>query len=392
MSEGRDSDRSGDTIGERTSHTNRRNVLKAAAGTSAALLTGCMGGNPPSQDDMGTDDTKTGSGSEDGKFSGQTLTVSVWSGKYTEFFKNSIKPRYEEQTGATVKLVPGWSDIISKIKAAPEDDPPYDVSVTEGLFYKQARAENLFLELRKENVPNLEKVYPYVKNLRTTKYGVPVDGAPIAVMYNNNNIDYNIDKWQTLIDKNTRLTMDGGFYAYTLHIAAIVSQNMDGVKEMYNPDQHDAVFETAKKFNTAAFYTSGAERWQQMQQQIAMAAQSYFGVSMGRKSNNDWISVTLPQQTSGYYDHYGVVRGTDKRDMAEHFLDFMLATDVQTEWGKTSHQLLANKEASHSKAAKQAGFPSSNEEYKDFHFPDYEALAPHSDKLSNRFEKFKSNN
>ena len=356
----------------------RRSALKATAGASATLLAGCLNQSAGSSDNA----------SDEG-FEGETLTTSVWSGKYTDYFKNTIKPMYEEETGATLKLVPGWSDLISKIKAAPKDQPPYDVCVTEGLFYKQARDEDLFLSLRKENIPNLEKVYPYLKNFRPTKYAIPFDGAPIAVMYNNENISYDITNWQTLIDKNTKLTLDGGFYAYTLHIAAIVANKVDGVGEIYDEKYHDVPFETAKKFNAVSYYSSGAERWQQMQQRIANAAQSYFGVSMGRKSENDWISVALPEQTSGYYDHYGVVRGTDKRDMAEHFLNFMLRKDVQEAWGEESHQLLANSKAQHSEAAQKAGFPSSNEEYKSFHFPDYEYLADYSDKFSSRFEKLK---
>ncbi|WP_227378810.1 ABC transporter substrate-binding protein [Haladaptatus halobius] len=359
----------------------RRTFLLSMAGASASLLAGCSGES--SGDGGGS------SGGSSGTTTDQSLKVAVWSGQYHTYFKNTIKRMYEEETGTTVKLVPGWSAIISKIKSAPEDDPPYDIAVTEGQMYNQAQAEDLFLKIRKENIPNLKKVYPYIKNLRSTKYGAPFDGAPVAVMYNNQKINYDINDWQTLIDNDTRLTMDGGFYAYTIHIAAIVADQMPGVEEIYNKQHHKVPFKRVKDFNTTSFYSTGAERWQQMQLRIANAAQTYFGVSMGRKADNDWISVTLPETTTGYYDHYGVVRGTDKREMAEHFLNFMLRTDVQNKWGKTSHQLLANKNAEHSQAAQEAGFPSTNQEYKDFHFPDYEYLSDYSDTFSRKFEKLK---
>lgn len=370
-----------DSNGMKRNGKNRRTVLLSMAGASASLLAGCSGES--------NRDGKDGSGGTSTKTTGKTLKVAVWSGQYHTYFKNTIKRMYEEETGATVTLVPGWSAIISKIKSAPEDDPPYDIAVTEGQMYKQARAENLFLKIRKKNVPNLKKVYPYVENLRSTEYAAPFDGAPVGVMYNNRKIDYDITDWQTLIDNDTRLTMDGGFYAYTILIAAIVADKMTGVREIYNKRYHDVPFEKVGDFNATSFYSTGAERWQQMQLRIANAAQSYFGVSMGRKAENDWISVTLPETTTGYYDHYGVVRGTDKREMAEHFLDFMLRTDVQNEWGKASHQLLANKNAEHSQVAQEAGFPSNNEEYKDFHFPDYEYLSEYSSEFSERFEKLK---
>ncbi len=368
---------------------NRRTALLSAAGVSASLFAGCLGGGVNTDTMGGNSSTGTVTGSADSESGGDTLKVADWSGQYHTYFKNTIKPMYEKETGTKIKLVPGWSAILSKIKSAPADDPPYDIAVTEGQMYRQARAEGLFLEIREENVPNLDSVYPYIKNLRPTKYGVPFDGAPMGVMYNNQQISYDITDWQTLIDEDTRLTMDGAFYAYTLHIAAIVADELKGPGEMYDEKHHDVPFETAKQFNVSSFYSSGAERWQQMQQRLANAAQSYFGVSMGRKADNDWLSIALPETTTGYYDHYGVVRGTDKRETAEHFLNFMLRTDVQNKWGKTSHQLLANKEAEHSPAAQEAGFPTSNEEYKSFYFPDYEYLSDYSDKFSTRFEKLK---
>lgn len=364
---------------------NRRSVLLSTAGASASILAGCSGGNGTSGNSSGGS-TTTGSSSSS---EGSTLRVADWSGQYHTYFKNTIKPLYENETGTTIELVPGWSAILSKIKSAPADDPPYDIAVTEGQMYKQARGEELFLEIREENVPNLKKVYPYLKDFRSTEYAIPFDGAPVAAMYNNEQVDYEISDWRTLVDRNARLTMDGGFYAYTLHIAAIVADQLDNVGEMYDREYHQTALETADEFNVTSYYGSGAERWQQMQLHVAAVAQSYFGVSVGRKNDNDWISVDLPLPTTGYYDHYGIVRGTDNRREAERFLNFMLRTDVQAKWGETSHQLLANKEAEHSDLALEAGFPTSNSEYKKFHFPDYEYLEQFSSKFSTEFQKLK---
>lgn len=356
---------------------NRRNFLKTSAVGSVGLLAGCLG-----QKDQKADDGEQNDKSEEG----ETLRVSVWSGQYADFFENSIKPMYEEETNETLEIIPGWDNIIANIRSSPEDDPPYDVTVTEGLFYQQARNENLFFPIREDNIPNLEEVYPYVKDLKTTEYGVPIDAAPVAIIFNNDLIDYEIDSWQSLINEQTRMTLEGGFYAYVLHIGAILLDERPGVKEIYDPDYHDAVFDAVTEFNAAAWYGTGAERWQHLQQQIAHAAQSYFGVSVGRGEENDWMSISLPEETTGYYNHYGVVRGTNKRDLAEHFLNFMLREDVQTKWGETSHQLLANQNATHSERALEAGFPTTNKEYQNFHFPDYEALEPYSADLSERYK------
>lgn len=61
------------------------------------------------------------------RFKGQKLTVTCWSGPYAESFKKAYANPFMKASGATIIVSPGWSEFMSKIKASPEDQPPYDV-------------------------------------------------------------------------------------------------------------------------------------------------------------------------------------------------------------------------------------------------------------------------
>ena len=60
-------------------------------------------------------------------FEGEKLIATAYAGPYWEAIKAIIVAKFEEDTGATVELVPSAGDELALIGAAPEDAPPFDV-------------------------------------------------------------------------------------------------------------------------------------------------------------------------------------------------------------------------------------------------------------------------
>jgi spermidine/putrescine transport system substrate-binding protein len=137
--ESQESENSGERKPETGSLTSRRKVMAATGGivTGAAGCTRLAG--------------KESTGS--GEYAGETLRVTVWSGNYADRFEESVKPMFEEESGATLQINRGWEEILAQIQSAPEDNPPYDVTITEGQLYYLGRQDDLFEPLRKENIP-----------------------------------------------------------------------------------------------------------------------------------------------------------------------------------------------------------------------------------------------
>lgn len=357
------------------SASTRRRFLAAAGGAAATGLGGCIG-------------SITGNGSSGAGSSGP-LRVATWSGPYSERFRKTIKKRYEEETGNKLQIVPGYSEIISKIKAAPKDDPPYDVTVADGYYYFQGRQSNLFEEIRYDNIPNYEEVFPALKEMRSHDYGVPVDGEPSAIAYSDD-LGWEPETYADLYKEDKKLTLSGGFYIYPMQTGAIAADDLDGTDEIYNEDHHDVPFKSLEKMNVTKWFSSGAEIWELFRQGTANIGQYYYATTMlkARDDNLD-LNIKVPKVTGGYFDDYCVVRGTDKRKQAEEFLNFLLDADVQTMWSEESWEIKSNKNTEYPDFVRET-LPTTNEELKAFKIPDWEYLADYSSDFSDQFKKLKS--
>jgi spermidine/putrescine transport system substrate-binding protein len=366
----------------------RRTFLGTAGAGVAFGLAGCIGGGGNGDGGNGGN----GSSSDDKPFAGETLRVTTWSGEYTTRFRNTIKQWYEEETGATLKVIPGWSELLSKIRSAPEDNPPYDVTITDGYYYYQGRSAGLFEPVRYDNVPNYEGVHQFLKEFRgdNNKYGVPVDGEPIAMPYNAD-LDFDPSTWVDLqSDEAKNITLDGGFYAYPMQIGAIIADELDGTGEIYDEQYHSAPWDALKSLNISSWYSSGAEVWQQLRQGIADIGQYYYATSkLKARDDSTNIDLAVPEVTGGYFDIFCVVRGTDKRDMAEHYLNFLLDPEIQSRWSEESWEVKSHSECEYPDFVAE-DLPTTNEEMEQrLNFPNWEYMTDYSEKFNGAYNKTK---
>lgn len=368
----------------RGTSTRRKFVATGATATTLGLA-GCLGGLTG-----GGNGTDTSGGGDD-SFEDQTLRVVVWSGSYKTNFEETVKPLYEEQTGGTLQVTGGWSEILSKIKAAPENDPPYDVAIVDGNFYYNGNADDLFLPVRYENVPNRENIYPYLRDFRTDEFGVPIDGGPMAIVWTDDLgwepssfKDFSTDK-----GANANLAMEGSGFEYPLHIAAIASDEKEGAQELYDDSTREAVWDTLAGFDVDSWYSGGAKLWENFRNGTSNLGQWYMGTGYAEASERDDWHIHFPEQTVAYYDHFCVVRGTSNRAMAEHFLDFLASAEAQTEWATKTANLFSNKNVQYPEPFNE-WYPSTNEEYQKIAMFDWDYLIEYNADLSERFKEFKT--
>ncbi|MEA5409670.1 extracellular solute-binding protein [Haloarculaceae archaeon H-GB2-1] len=280
------------------------------------------------------------------------------------------------------------------MKSAPADDPPYDVAAAEGFFYWQGRSEDLFLEVREENVPNLDGVYDYLKDLRGTKYGVPTDGSLEGIIYRND-VGWEPSNWMDLLsDKEgtDRIGFEGSWYIYPFEVAAVTLDTAPGMQELYNEDQHQAVFDRMREFgqNVELWTGSFAEIESSLKQGIIDMSMWYSGMGNAAASGSDSLSWVTPSKTAGYLDHYCPVRGTDERAMAEDFLNHMLDPEVQSEWASEGYVYTSNEDVSYpDRVADQ--YPTSASEWENIKIADFTKLSEHSSALSSAFQDIKGN-
>ena len=381
----------------------RRDVLAATAGLSASALAGCAGSGPSQGGDTEADSEDTTEASQDSggettgsgeypDYSGQTLTVATWAGIYAEAFEQSVARMFEERTGANVEVAPAGGSILTEIQSAPENNPPYDVAAAEGFFYWQGRNQDLFQEIDTEKIPNLDDVYPYLKDLRGTQYGVPTDGSLEGIVYNTN-IGWEPTEWADLLsDKEgtNRIGFEGAWYIYPMEVAAVSLDTEPGIQELYNEQSHQAVLDRLREFgqNVELWTGSFAEIETSLKQGIINLSMWYSGMGNAAAAQQEQLGFATPERTAGYLDHYCPVRGSEKTEMAHDFLNHMIDPAVQSEWAKTGYVFTTNQEATYPERT-QDQYPSSSSEWETISIADFTQLSEHSSMFSDKFQEIK---
>jgi spermidine/putrescine transport system substrate-binding protein len=385
-----------DTEQRREASTNRarssrRTFLAAAGAGTATALAGCSalagggGGN-------GSTAGESGSGPD---FSGETLRVMVWSGNYADRFEETIKPMYEERTGGTLQVNRGWNEILAQIRSAPEDEPPFDVTITEGYFYLLGRADDLFLPVRSENVPNMDEVIDYYTDFRTTEFGVPIDGAPTTLIYRNDQ-GFEPSEWADLasdtVQNSNGIGIDKGFWWFPQHDAAVAMDEMELAGEVYDDEMTMEVFDyMGSEWPIQGWATSGEDIWQFFENGIIDYAQWYYEQTAFDIGDYDSLSHTAPERNSGFVNHWCPVRGTDKRRMAEDFLNFLLDADTQTTWSENSPTLFTNENMEYATEKLNQDLPNNSEEAGLIAWPEFDYVNSNFSKFADRVSKMEAN-
>jgi spermidine/putrescine transport system substrate-binding protein len=362
--------------GERPS-ASRRAVLGALGGAAVALA-GCAGGT-----------TGGASGGTD------ELTVSVYGGAYGDVFEETVANAYEAETGTTVNVAKAWSNRVSTLRSASQGsgDPPYDVIGLSGFNYLAARNEDLVVPVRYENVPNAEKVWPFFREYRTDEYGVPGEGGVLGIVYEEG--QPHAETWADFATVDAPAGMNGGYWKNPLLIAALLTDVAPGVEEIYDPDTHDEMFATLETLaqNVATWYRGGADVWSALDGgQIEYGAFYYASGLAGIDARPDKnYGMVLPEQSPGYYTNF-CVTDTDRRDEAERFLDFMLRTEIQTDWHQNGYYVPANREVAGSYSDRVQGrYPETNDALADFFvLGNSERLQQYQSALSDEFTRITS--
>ncbi|WP_092902507.1 ABC transporter substrate-binding protein [Halostagnicola kamekurae] len=357
-----------------TSGVSRRGMLAGAAAGSAAGLAGC-----------------TRIFGDESAASGETLTVCVWSGNYAERFKESVVPMYEDEHDVTLQVETGWNNILANIRQS-QGNPPYDVTVTDGNFYYRGRQGGLFESIRTENVPHLEEAIDYYSEFRPTEYGMPVDGAPCNIIYRED-LDFEPSEWADLsssaVENSRGIGIDTGFWWFPVHAAAIGMDDQEAAGELYDESLHDEVFDEIRNWNVQSWASSGQDIWQAFESGTIDVAQWYFEQTAYDIGDYDGLTHTLPEKTTGYLNHWCVTSGTDKRDRSEEFIDFLMRSDVQTEWSKSSPALFCNADMEYANDLGEQ-LPTSAEEAQNIAFPDWEQLMDYYDEFESEYASIRN--
>ena len=368
--------------GTAASRTSRRAVI-TAAGTGIVGLSGCLGGN-----------TDTTAGNETGgtageMSTGETLRVSTWSGTNEEVFRQEIKPLYEEQTGNTLEVIGNWANILSQIRAAPADDPPFDLTLVGDKDHYFGVQEDLWEPFDIDTLENRDLIKSNL--LREDPVSVPLCYGVTCAVYDQDAVDFELGSWNEIASQASNVSLPGSFFTNALQMAALAADEMPADEELYDESGHDVIFETLRGIDTAQYYSSPGDMWPAFSNDLIDLGQYFYAYSAKKIETTDTdtnFGIHVPEQTTGYTDDYHIVRGTQNKALAKEFLDFMLTEEVQTTYAQNFNLGMANPETNYPDAT-QENVPLSDDELENVSFIQYADIAEYSDNLSNRFTEIK---
>ncbi|MBW2123343.1 MAG: extracellular solute-binding protein [Deltaproteobacteria bacterium] len=326
------------------------------------------------------------------RFKGQKITVTCWSGPYTNDFKKAYVEPFMKASGAIVIVSPGWAEFMSKIKASPEDKPPYDVFMADGWNYIAAMNIHRLLPIRKENIPNARDIYPELlkREAWVKGYGVPFDGGIYLPIYVPGKVHFTPDSWKDLMREEVsgKLSLDQTFY-YGLYASAFISDKKPGVQELYSKEGMDEVFRISAELATHVkkFYKGGAELFQLIKTGEVVMGTYYSGGTFSEMNKGTNVRMVFPKEGAvAWIGYLTVMKGTKNRDLAEAFINWCIAPENQTHFAQINGGWVSNTKAKIAPALKGV-VPSSNEEFKKTFFFDWDLLNKQWGELEERWKK-----
>jgi len=297
------------------------------------------------------------SGCTEEKTSKKTLTVYTYDSMVSEYgLMVKIIPKFEEQCNCKIKMVSkGDAGQLLTTLVLEKENPKADVVI--GI-------DNSLIHKAIEN-DVLEKFTP--KNSELIKEGIgfdekgflaPYDYGFIAFMYDSKKISVELDSFYSLLDKslekkivieNPRTSSPG----LALLLWTIAVYGDPGYKDYWKELKPNILIVTDGWDEAAGLFRAGE----------APIYLSY-ATSPPYYAEFEGIDYFLAAEfDEGHYiqiEGIGIVKGTEKRELAEKFIEFMLTEEAQKEIPFTQFMFPVNKNTELPKAFDYAVIPSKN--------------------------------
>ena len=330
---------------------------------------------------------------EEKPFKGQTVIGTCWSSEFCEKLQPAIA-ELEKRTGGKVDIIPAWGGFYAKIKAAPENQPPWNVLMSDPMEYSVLRDANFLLPIREENVPNIKNIFPSVRQMKYMDgYGVIVGGEPTIPMYNPHYITFKPTSWKDFLrpELKGKIAIGKDYWVENLYQAAYMLDEEEGAKEIYT--DLDAVYKKAAEVarQSKLAYTSGDQiRSLIISGDVVMAP--YYGCTVVAGKREGIYDGYLPKEGyTGYVAILSVVRGTQHRDLAEAWINEFLTERAQAgeveSGGGFSVNMHQKEPAWMFKEEYKDLVLITNEGWGKLLMPDYKYFRKNWDELEERYEK-----
>ena len=265
-----------------------------------------------------------------------TLNLLVWEGYADPAFVKAFEEQHHCKVSASYM---GSSDeLVAKLRGGSAGN--YDVISPSSDVATSIAAAGLAAPLDLSKIPSYGQLSPQLTSLPLVRvkgqvYGVPFMWGPDPLIYDTTVFEQAPDSWNVLWDPKYKGKISVWDDLSTVYMAAqILGYDKPDSSQLYNLS--DEQLETVKKKllelkpNIRKMWSTGGELTNLFQNHEVVAAMGWPLMTNQLRKINFPVGETIPKEnTTGWIDHLMVTAGSENKDLAYEFLEYMIEAQTQ---------------------------------------------------------------
>ena len=300
-----------------------------------------------------------------------TLNLLVWEGYADPSYVKTFEDQYHCKIAASYM---GSSDeLVAKLRGGSAGT--YDVISPSSDVATMIAQADLAAPLDLSKIPSYSQLSPQLTSLPLVKskgktYGIPFMWGPDPLLYDTTAFANPPDSWNIMWDPKYRGKLSVWDDLSTVYMAAqVLGYDKPDPSQLYNmtDQQLDAVKKKLLELkpNIRKMWSTGGELTNLFQNHEVVLAMGWPLMTNQLRQAKFPIGETIPKEnTTGWIDHLVITAGSENKDLAYKFLEYMAEAKTQKAVTDVTHYTPANP---------QAGQQMTPEERKGLHLDDVDA-------------------
>jgi len=281
-----------------------------------------------------------------------TLNLLVWEGYADPSFVRGFEEQYHCKV--TVSYMGSSDELVAKLRGGSAGN--YDVISPSSDVATSIAAAGLAAPLDLSKFPSYSQLSPQLTSLplvhvKGEVFGVPFMWGPNPILYDTTAFPQAPDSWNAFWDPKYRGKISVWDELSTVYMAAqVLGFDKPDPTQLYNlnDQQLDAVKKKLLELkpNIRKMWSTGGELTNLFQNHEVVLAMGWPLMTNQLRKLNFPIGETIPKEnTTGWIDHLMVTAGSENKELAYKFLEYMIEAQIQKQVADVTGYTPANPQA-----------------------------------------------
>lgn len=375
------------------------NTATIAPATTAATKAATTAANTTAAATTATGATTAASGAL--PFAGRSITVFVYSGITENTYRDVFAPAFEKATGAKTVLSPGWWDSAAKLKTSPDDQPPFDLVLTDPIQGFPGIRDGLFQKIDMSKVPNARNFAPAILDsfIYKESWGLPYLSSAMTLCWQNELVPGGLKKWGDLFSPalKGKITLYNSYYMglYTFAAAKVDMDGKPGTAKQEIENNLDGVIKFAvdHRDQVGYWWPTTADAVNALLQKNVAAGAIHGNGMIAPTRDGKPVSFVVPENDLALVELFLLVPKSSKNaDVATAAINFFASEENQRAFGLKTGELSVNipkvaQEVAQAQPIWARVYPSTPDQFKNLSYYPYEFYDKNADKIQSAWDR-----